>query len=322
MSKTLFIIESPFQAICAFEAIDHFKLQTYDFIILYFEIGAIKNLENLMTKRGMPYTKEYAPHIIYDIMPRIFTRYKYYDKIFIGYYYCLTSFALASVYASFRSNIYYLDDGAQTLEIFSRSFTKRFNSLRQKLIQTLFRMVYAIKFTRKFSFFTIYDVDSKKFNIIRNDLSLLRSCITSEKDGIYIIGTNSSMLEFKDHSYQELIIQLHKYLKHNHPFHHIYYCPHRRDINNEPINALCRELSMKIFDTEVSVEYDFSMKKINPALIIGFTSNALFTLRMIFPNTLIESVNYTLISNSLNESTQLINKVFEQKGIAIIDVFD
>jgi len=322
MSKTLFIIESPFQALCAFEAIEYFKVKEYDFIILFFEIDAIKKLENLMLKKGLSYTKEYAPNIIFDIMPRFFSRYSYYDAIFIGYYYCLTSFALASIYASFQSKIYYLDDGAQTLEIFSHPFTKRFNSFRQKLVYSFFRMVYTFKFTRKFSFFTIYDVDSKKYNIIRNDLSLLRSSITSEKNGIYVIGTNSSMLEFKDYSYQELIIQLHKYLKHNHPLYHIYYCPHRRDINNEQINALCRELGMEIFDTEVSVEYDFSIKKINPVSIIGFTSNALFALRMIFPDTLIESVNYTLKSNSLNESTQLINKVFEQKGIAIIDVFD
>jgi hypothetical protein len=130
------------------------------------------------------------------------------------------------------------------------------------------------------------------------------------------------LLQFKDHSYQDLIIQLHKYLEQRFPLLSIYYCPHRRDTNNEATYALCRELSITIFDTEVSVEYDFPLKKINPILIIGFNSNALFTLKMIFPKSIIESVDYKLKSNLLNESTQLIQKVFKKKGIAIVDVFE
>jgi hypothetical protein len=322
MSKTLFIIESPFQVLCAFEAIDHFKVQYYDIKILYIEKTTLKNIENILIEKGIPYTKEYAPHLIYDVMPLFFNRHKYYDRIFIGYYFNLTSFALASIHASFRSKVYYLDDGTQALKIFHPAFNKRFNTLRSQLLQSLFTIVFAMKFTQKFSFFTIYDVDSKKYNIVRNELLLLRTCIKSEIDGIYILGTNPSALEFKDHSYHELFIQLHKYLKQNHPSHHIYYCPHRRDINNEYINKLCWELGITIFDTKVSVEYDFSLKKINPVLIIGFTSNALFTLKMIFPNTLIKSIKYDLKSNSLNESKQLTEKVFDRNGISIVDVFE
>lgn len=322
MSNTLFIIETPFQALCAFEAIDHFKIQSFDFKILYFEKAALKNLENLMIKKGMPYTKEYAPHIIFKVLPRIFALNKYYDRIFIGYYYCLTSFAVAATYASFRSKIIYLDDGAQTLEIFSDTPPKRFNSVKQKLVQYLFSMIFALKFTQKFSYFTIYQVCSKKYNIILNDLSHLKSRITIENDGIYILGTNPSVLEFKNHSYQELILQLHKYLKLNYPLHPIYYCPHRRDINNEQINVLCGELNITIFETEVSVEYDFPLKNINPELIIGFTSNALFTLKMIFPNTRIESVDYSLKSSLLNEYNQLIQNIFKKNGIVTIDIWE
>jgi hypothetical protein len=321
MSNSLFIIETPFQALCAFEAIDHFKLNSYDFKILYFEKAALKNLEILLIKKGVPYTKEFAPHIIYKVMPLIFTRHKYYDRIYIGYYYCITSFALASTYASFGSQICYLDDGAQTSEIFIQSSFKRFPTIKQKLAQYLFTMILGIKFTRKISFFTIYQIDSKKYNIIQNEMLQLKSCITSKKEAIYILGTNPSVLEFKDYSYQELIIQLHKYLKNKYPLHPVYYCPHRRDVNNVQINALCEELNMTIFDTEVSVEYDFSLKKINPELIVGFTSNALFTLKMIFPKTRIESVDYTLKSDLIDESKQLIQKVFKQKGIDTIDIW-
>jgi hypothetical protein len=322
MSKTLFLIETPFQALCAFEAINQFEIKSYDFKILYFEAAALRNLENLMIKEGFTYTKEYAPHIILKILPRIFTAPKYYDRIFIGYYYCLTSFALASTDATFKAKIYYLDDGAQTLSIFTSKPPARFNTFRQKAVQYLFMIIYALKLTRKFSFFTIYQVRSKKYNIIQNNLTHLRRYIPSENEGIYILGTNPSVLEFKDYSYQELVHQLHKYLKLNYPLHPIYYCPHRRDVNNEAINTLCKELEMTIFDTEVSVEYDFPLKKINPKLIIGFNSNALFTLKMLFPNSRIESVNFTLKSNSHNESTQLIQNVFKQNGISTIDVFE
>jgi hypothetical protein len=322
MSKTLFIVISPFQALCALEAINHFKIQSYDFLIPYSDTYGLNNIENLLNMKGIPFTIKYAPHIIRDVIPLIFTQHSYYKSIFIGYYYSLTLYAFASIYASFRAKICYLDDGAQTLEIFSDPFAKRCKNIRQKMILSLYKLLFALKCTSKFSFFTIYDVVSNRFNIIRNDLSLLRSGIMSEQKGIYIIGTNSSILEFKDHSYTDLITQLHKYLIHHYPLSTVYYCQHRRDTNSELNNSLCNKLGIEIFNTEISVEYDFPYKKINPILVIGFTSNALFTLKKIFPRTIIESVNFKLKSNSLNDSNQLIQQVFYQNGIAIVNIFE
>ena len=64
-------------------------------------------------------------------------------------------------------------------------------------------------------------------------------------------------------------------------------------------NAVVKEVkildsnNVKMFNTEISVEVDFCSKGINPAVIIGFGSTALVTLKSIFPYS--EVFNCTII---------------------------
>ena len=196
-------------------------------------------------------------------------------------------------------------------------------SHRVKIVESFYNLIGYVKLVKKPTFFTIFDVQSSEYQIINNPFKLLESKLgkIKEKNGIYIIGTNSSILDFKDYTYRDYIISLHKYIMCKYLVDEIYYCPHRRDRNLEDIIVLCKHLGIKIYDTKVSVEYDFIENNINPKLIIGFTSNALFTLHLLYPSTDIKTVMYNLKSEQADTETQIIRNRLNESGISTIEIF-
>jgi hypothetical protein len=141
-----------------------------------------------------------------------------------------------------------------------------------------------------------------------------------EPRGLYIIGTNSSVLEFKDYTYEEYLMALFKTIKIRFPEDEVFYCPHRRDSNLPFIYTLCRELSIEIYETKISVEFDFVNKNINPKYVVGFSSNALYTLKLIYPKAIIENVDFSLKFEPSNKENQIIQKRLFENGIVPIRV--
>ena len=158
-----------------------------------------------------------------------------------------------------------------------------------------------------------------KLNMMKNSFNLL----TSETSylaatGVYIIGTNSFVISFKDETYEELLIKLINNIKGRYPGAPIYYCPHRRDTNN--YSGLLKELGVNLFQTEISVEVDFVTKKINPLLIVGFASTALITLKMIYPSCSVESVRFNIEDEFTTKSIRSIENYYQANNIGIIKV--
>lgn len=320
--STLFLVASPFQCLCMLEAINYFKIDDFDVLITYSNNYNIDKIDVLLKKNDISYTKKKVAHLFFDIIPFLFSKHRHYKNIFIGYLYSNAVFALANIFAVFKANIYILDDGIQALSFFSPypRIIKYKSSI--KLIMSFYKFIGIVKFVRRPIFFTIFNVSSSKYKIIKNPFILLRSreIESRETNGIYIIGTNSSMLDFKYYSYEEYLNALYKYISHKFPGEIIYYCPHRADKNLKEIYALCDKLNIKIFDTKVSVEYDFIESFINPKLVIGFTSNALYTLHIIFPNSPIKTVMYNLKSEEYDRETQIIRNRMNDSGISTIKV--
>ena len=82
----------------------------------------------------------------------------------------------------------------------------------------------------------------------------------------------------------------------------------------------CTEKSVELFDTEISVEYDFYSKNINPKAVIGFNSNALYTLHMLYPETACQTVYYRLQSNEIDRVNCELAAKMQEQGISIINV--
>lgn len=318
--STLFLIGSPFQCLCMLEAIDHFDIVVYDVLILYNDLHSLDKIHILLSEKGIPYQKKKVAHLLYDVVPFILRSHNYYDNIFIGNFYSEQSIALANIYGKFRAKIYYLDDGVQALSYFSSRPRKIKNTFKVRGVIGFYRLIGVFKLIRKPIFFTIFDVKSDTYHIIRNTLSTLISKISAHSEGIYIIGTNSSILEFRDYNYIHYLKALYQYISFRYPNEKIYYCPHRRDTNLHEIYALCDTLNIEVFHTKVSVEIDFINEKVTPKYIFGFTSNALYTLKMLFPAAEIMTVMYHLTSYDADYETQIIRNEMLKSGISTVNI--
>lgn len=298
------------------EAIDHFEITKFDVLIPSRSIGSnTQQVKALLSDKGIVYSTYQVNHAIWDFIPYIMRHHKYYKNIFIGNYYSPTDEAIAAFYGKCGYNLFFLDDGTQALMLFSDHPRYRYSAKKWELIYKLYFFVGWLKNQNKPSFFTIYDVQSSKFNIIKNSLNSIKICKTDTPKGCYIIGTNSSILSFKDCNYIDILERLISWLQSKFPKEKVYYCPHRRDLNNEQIIAICKQREVELFKTRVSVEYDFINKGLYPLSVVGFTSNALYTLRKIFPKSDIRTVFYHLEIESSDIETDIIRKRLNSLGI-------
>lgn len=314
--KTLFIVASPFQCLCMIEAIHQFKISNFDILVVYSNMMSLDKIDALMNKYQYTYKKLKMVHLFYDVVPILFKVHKHYQNVFMGDYCSPHCYSIAVLYASLFSRLFYMDDGTQALLIFSEKPPVRYANYSVKMFMLLINIIRYVKMIGKIGYFTIYDVTSKKYNVIRNQLVSLRSKDKGTPKGVYIIGTNSSMLDFKDTTYFDYI----KAIRYKYKEKELFYCPHRQDKNNEKIFDLCRTLEISCFNTEVSVEFDFVTKNIIPEEVIGFNSNALIVLKKIFPNLDCSNIMYHVNNDIEDAEYELIRKEMQNYGVTIISV--
>lgn len=314
--STLFIVGSPFQCLCMLEAIRYFNIKEYDVIVPDDPIKqTIDNVSLLLTKYKISFSICRINHAIKDLLPIIFKKHRHYQNIFIGDYYCPIIEAFSVFYGAKKCNVFFLDDGTQALSLFSQHPRSRFTSKKSAIIFKFYFVIAKLKGFKTKSFFTIYNVNSKEFVIYHNDFTLLKASSSQNRNCCYIIGTNSSILDLKDCTYLSLLGNLVKWIKNTWPYETLYYCPHRRDSCNNDIKNWCHQNDVNWFDTEVSVEYDFVTKGINPICVVGFTSNALYTLKMIYPEADIRTVYYNVNDLYSDLETSVIRHGMNESGI-------
>lgn len=322
MTSSLFIIGSPFQGLCMLEAIGRFNITEYDVLVLDIPEGnSAMQTKSLLNDKNISYSTYKVKHAIFDLIPFVMRKHKYYKNIFIGNYSNITDEGIAAFYGSTNYRLFFLDDGIQALSVFSDNPRYRYGSKKWEYWFKLYDIVGWLKGRRKSCFFTIFDVVSNDFDIEKNDFRLLRSHVKKQQSGCYIIGTNSSVVKFKDYNYIDLLEQLLKNLKKQYPDETFYYCPHRRDQNNNAISEWCKNHDVEWVNTRVSVEYDFVMNGINPSCVVGFTSNALYTLKMLFPEVNISTIFYRCVDRCSDEETEIIRQGMNEKGIDTLNLF-
>ena len=326
--STLFIVESPFQCLCMLEAINHFEIKNFKVFVIYSDKYSLNSIRSLLNNYGIRFDEFEAKHLLLDSF-RILRIYKKrrYSSIFLG-----DCFANKEPFAyllfKFKGQLYYLDDGNSTICRLTESESRKINnSWRVSLFlyfTKIFSMVKCIKSPIYFSIF--YNVKGN-FNVEPNTLEYLitkksHTSYNENSGDIFIIGTNSSALSFYEYSYQMILSILHKYLVKEFPYSKYYYCPHRRDANNSSIENICHSLGFEIFNTSVSIEYDFIKKNINPLVVIGFNSTALYTLHLIYKNAKIFNIAFKLKDTNLDKDYDLIRTVYQNAGITTFNLFE
>lgn len=341
-ASTVFIIETPFQLLCALEAINEFQINHYLIVVPYVANSyRWLQLKSMLIELGLTY--EAIPitnKSHYDLFTQegIFSDKKEkYSRIITGGYYSLIARALCTLYASNESVCVYLDDGTATISMLNGLETfieyekpsgwfnrkKWYNESYKPYMDIVNKisMCWHNVGLHDYNFlYTIYSyTNNSKFSIYQNQFSKFRNNIENvlNTDEIWILGTVSSTfsgsLQISKIDFEAVMWSLLAKLRKKHPTRKILFIPHVDD-KNENIRNFCNLLDIRYERLSYCVEYYSYRTKRIPNMLVGFGSTALSTFKIINPN--ISVVNWCVIRTGINlRIPQMIAEYFKLMNI-------
>ena len=305
--KALFMVNTPFQALCAIEVINRYSIIDYDLIVAYFSNeNRLNQIYTILSLYSISYTplllSKYA--IIKYLLKLFFSRNRY-TVAFIGDFYTILSSFISVLSLKRGSRIIYLDDGNSTIDIFKNRLAPDKVTNMYTLIRSCVKFIAKTRYIEiEKYFFSIFSVtDNCKYSIIENDFSFIQSV---EKDRNYeiesfFVGTvtdafckeNGIIIE---HYYNILEIIFSSIYKNRFS---ITYIPHGRD-NDYVVKKLCSKYNIEYRTLDVCLELYLLKNIIRPKCLIGFSSSALYTVKRMFPETKVFNIQI-ISSNPSNE---------------------
>lgn len=345
-SNTAFLLMSPFQLLCALEAIKTFDIKNY-----YLEFVFVKEYEHrneqmiLMAKQmqldyAIIYTDDISIDSLYQQNATIPSKASnLYNRVFIGDYNSKHLHVEAFRLAQHGGCILYLDDGSSTICILKGIFNnedtnswigrikafkyKRKTNQLHHLIQKKMKKNGVELFD---CFYTMYDkVSTTKYIIYPNNFNRLRNTkqeITSEGGLVCIIGTaitefSESVLREPDEVLESIIWEKLCKIKRKYSTCKIIYVPHPRD-NNSVVPKFCKFLNIEYLKLNESVESFLLKSSCKIMAIWGFGSTALGVLRKLFRDT--EIVNVSISKGTTTKIYDIIYQYYSIIGIYLDEV--
>jgi len=328
--SALFIISSPFQAICAIEAVYEYKIDSPVFVILQGQQQKVNlTTSKILKKSGFDNRYE----LVYNSFIRLMKQASKdinnlglnkdeYSLIFLGNYFSPTQrvFSTNCCKNPKVTKFIYLDDGNSTVEAFLWGLnTIRFQNSNSFFKIGVSQLLFLIKGIYPNEFFSIFSLKSKVYKTTPNSLSFLKNKINKKSpSNIYILGSN--LLNMGLVSNVEYLKNLKKIIENIHrnfPDEKIYYCPHRGE-SKDFLQKIKSEFHLEIFRPDYTIEFDFVLKNIHPVAIYSFGSTASYTLKMLYPTmysyTIIPETNNKLINKSYRE----IIKYYQKQNIILL----
>ena len=311
-APSLFIIGTPFQALCAIEAMHEFNITDYKILLGLINTPRNEQLFYLLEQYHLAYEIVSIDYIITkkDRLKAFIPRLNKYRNIFIGDVNNELYQFMAFRYGANRSHIIYLDDGAGTISflIGERKMDKKFSYYYNLL--SYWRQ---IKYNK--TFFTLYwDIDSPGHQLVPNLFKYISSQSTKNDDrrNIYIAGTVTNGFYVASNNYLFYVESILRELKSSHPKQSIIYIPHGRDVY-DGWDTLCARYNVEVVRPKVSIELYLMSLQYQPKEIYGFTSSALFNLKKIFPKS--EVYNILFPNENIPDNYILISDYYLKHGI-------
>jgi hypothetical protein len=320
IQEAAFLVASPFQALCALEAISYFKVQKADFYILPEGVSSKMTLDFLLKQgyKGVLMPSEGNSYFLKWIK----CGHKKYDYFFVGDYF-FGNILYVLLWSNRGANIIYLDDGNSTLGLLLPKPRDRFGayeSLKKRLSCRLFSFFKDLKRVNR-CFFSIFDLEGRGFPYpsIKNNFEVLkRGMDNTPTEGVYIIGTNTSGLGIDKGTFIKNLEYIKDYVSQLGLQDSINYCPHRRDENN--YDEELKKMGMMVFPTEVSVEVDFIRKRLSPLYVFGFGSTAMITLKFLYPQANV--INFKMHTNNseIDSEYRELENEYSRYGIPEVEI--
>lgn len=319
--NTAILVSSPFQALNALEAIKDINIDSPDFFVFGNDNNA-EMTKKFVSERGYSYKSVRLADSAFNAI-RNCREYNSYKRIIVGDFFSIPFFLTSLALITRHGQIIYVDDGNSTLGLLP-PFSRKRLAFRNTLKNLFYKLLLFYKESKQVSrfFFTFFDVEGKgfPFPVIKNNFAILRGNVNVFNKDIYIIGTNTSQLQIARSEYRSQLDLISKYVKTIYPGENIFYCPHRRDLNQYDFD--CESIGISMYNTKVSVEVDFATNEISPIAVIGFGSTALMTLKYMFPESNIIDLVFHHADETLVEEYRAIELEYRSKGIKVVELND
>jgi len=289
----LFIVRSPLQIINSLEAIEYFNLENNILILIYNNTNNNNvQMDALIAKYEW---KEIIQVNIKQKKSKYFEYISFVRKMMKKEYNYLFFSNLGSIHKLILANLkrkhaIYIDDGVETITRYNNVFLA--NTLNQIKFRQLRFLIAGlkIKIPDNIDFFTYFDLAPfRNSKIIKNNLCNFRKKYLSgisKGDDIYFLGqplvkTNLVVSEtYFDYLNKTLTVFSN---------HKIIYIPHRNELISDRLKSYESE-NFEIRFPNMPFELYLFENRIYPQVVVSFLTTSLFTLRPLFPETLLNYI--------------------------------
>lgn len=320
---SLFIIQTPFQAMCAINAIRQLIIEDYTLSLHLHKTTEKRNKQTIeiVERYGLKYkVEQLKPICLLERLLLLFNRKGKYNRVFLGTHLYQEGYYYALKELSNNANLVLLDDGIATISLLESGYQVKGRSV---VYMALYKTIASLRGIIVNNVLTVYrGIDNPKWNIAYNDISQLRQKgLSAERKNVFFIGTNNSGFireGVNENSFKENLYNCLKKVKEEYPHDNITYIPHGRD-KSSFTKEYCVELGIVYKPLDVNVEiYILSLGYI-PKAIYGFTSSALYNLKKMFPESEVNNIVMRLLtvnSPSILEASDY----YAKQGIPAINV--
>ncbi len=315
VDKSLFIITSPFQALCVKEAIKHFEIAKYSIVIITTtNDNRIEQTKNTLSYLDLKYECHLAGTSSFKEIKRIGKLIQHdnkYSNVFVGDCCDIWLVSLALFVIRFNGKLMYIDDGASTISFLDGTVNNALYRAKRGFL-TFLGLIITFQ---KPSFFTVFNTKQRGlYIIVHNELTVFKDYSKNEQKGLYIIGTNIDAyckeynLSCREYisSFTSIIDDLLKNYDEE-----CFYIEHGRCKNNE-IREVCQVKGINLMRPNVPIEFYFIQNNLEPKVIVGFDSTALFTLKALFNRCACKNIQLKKASNKKHPFQEAYkNKLYE-----------
>lgn len=317
MNNAIILIKSPFQLLCAINAIKDFEITNYKLYLFNNEridqIISIANYFNLQFKI-IPGLRKNVAKSFFFYYNLFFRKFEKYDYLFVGDIRETHIILRGIIWLKMVNSIVYLDDGNVTIPFFLNKIVFPF---RQKLKMRLINTILYLRKIKKY-YYTIYNVKSSDYIIINNPFKI-SNCNDSTTNISLFIGTNSELFcNYNGIKKDVYLTTLEKILKSiSKSATKFMYIAHGRESFKE-INVICNELNIQYIRPDKCIEMYLIEKNYNVISAYGFGSTALYNIKKMYPNSDVRNINFYGSNTQSCEEAKTISEVYNEIGISDI----
>ena len=311
--KAIFFVDTPFQLLCAINAIRDFNFINYRLIIVDDNPMRLTQIINLCNAYNLKFEFFSLSSVLkcryYSLLKHIvFSGTHDYDYVFVGDFREYNLGLYATGYLRKKGEFYFLDDGNVSISLFEGKFLfSRIELLKTWLLKILVNKV----FYKHLKYYSVFSDIRSKLIVVPNRLNYIyNNKMGHSVSGVYFIGTTSvdycKYLGIEISKYKENLKRCLIDLVSQYPDQDYYYIPHARDAMMEETKQLCKQYGFMFLPISECIEYYLINNDSMPLVCSGFGSTALYTIKILSPSTI-------CIHNEIYGTSETGN--FEYKGI-------